>query len=154
MTKRPVGLYFEEYTVGEQVTTAERTITEADLVLFAALTGDYNPLHTSEEFAKTTQHGTRIAHGALTFSYAVGLMNQLKRGEGTVIAYAGIELKYVGVVKPGDTIHCVATVAEKRESKKPDRGVVIQKIQVLNQRGEVVIEQTGTLIVRKKPSEA
>lgn len=153
MAYKPAGLYWEEYTEGEMVETAQRTITEADIVNFSALTWDHNPLHTNEEFVKTTPHGSRIAHGALTFAYSVGLMNMLRRGEGTVIAYAGINVKYTATVCPGDTIHCVCTVTGKKESKKPDRGLIFQKIDVVNQKGVVVVEEECTLMVKRKAAQ-
>lgn len=151
MSDRPVGLYWEEYVVGEWVETVKRTITEADIVNFSALTWDHNPLHTDEEFARATPHGGRIAHGAMTFAYSVGLMNMLRRGEGTVIAYMGINVKYTAPVRPGDTIHCVCTVTGKKETKKPDRGLIFQKVDVVNQDGVTVVEEECTLMVRRKP---
>ncbi|MPN12713.1 Bifunctional protein PaaZ [bioreactor metagenome] len=135
------------------VKSASRTITEADIVNFSALTWDHNPLHTNEEFAKTTPHGERIAHGALTFAYSVGLMNMLRRGEGTVIAYAGINVKYTAPVHPGDTIHCVCTVTDKKETKKADRGLIFQKVDVVNQNGVTVVEEECTLMVRRMPAQ-
>ena len=153
MADRPVGLYWEEYEEGEVVKSASRTITEADIVNFSALTWDHNPLHTNEEFAKSTPHGGRIAHGALTFAYSVGLMNMLRRGEGTVIAYAGINVKYTAPVRPGDTIRCVCTGSGKKETKKPDRGLIFQHIDVINQSGVTVVEEDCTLMVRRKPVE-
>ena len=83
----PLGLYFEDFAIGERMVTRGRTITEADLVQFAGLTGDYNPMHTDAHFMGKSQFGQRIAHGMLTLSYAVGQAYQLGFMERTVIAF-------------------------------------------------------------------
>ncbi|TDA68014.1 MAG: hypothetical protein D9V47_08885 [Clostridia bacterium] len=71
------GLYFEDFAPGQEFLTARRTVTETDIVNFAGLSGDFNPLHTDEEYAKTTPFGRRIAHGLLISSISSGLQNQL-----------------------------------------------------------------------------
>ncbi|MGE5265127.1 MAG: MaoC/PaaZ C-terminal domain-containing protein, partial [Acidobacteriota bacterium] len=101
---RPRGMYFEELSEGTEVVSQGRTIAEADLVNFAGLTGDTNPMHTDAEFAKSTPFGERIAHGMLGLSYAVGLAWMLGFMDGTVIAFTGLEWKFKGPVKIGDTI--------------------------------------------------
>ena len=101
--------------VGDEFYTASRTITEADVVNFAGLSGDYNPLHTDEEWArKNTPFETRIAHGVLIQSIATGLANQLGIFEGSTIAVIEMTSRFVGAVKFGDTIHTVLKVAEKK----------------------------------------
>ncbi|MFQ5596356.1 MAG: MaoC/PaaZ C-terminal domain-containing protein, partial [Anaerolineae bacterium] len=123
MTYQPRGRTFDQFELDEVITTARRTITEADIVNFAGLAGDFNPLHTDEEFAKETPFGTRIAHGMLVASVATGLANQLGIFEGTTIALMEQVIRYRGAVLPGDTIHLELRVADKKESSKPDRGV-------------------------------
>ncbi|MBZ0098850.1 MAG: hypothetical protein K8F30_07180, partial [Taibaiella sp.] len=81
----PIGMYFEEYEVGQKMVTRGRTITEADLVMFAGLTGDYNPMHTDAEYAATSLAEKRVAHGMLIMSYAVGQTYQLGFLERTVL---------------------------------------------------------------------
>jgi acyl dehydratase len=105
------------------------------------LSGDYNPLHTDEEFAKGTVHGTRIAHGLLGASIASGLVAQMGLSIGTALGFLGMTWKYTGTIKAGDTIHVVQTVLEARHTSKPGRGVLNRKIDIVNQRGEIV--QTG-----------
>ncbi|HEY3313757.1 MAG TPA: MaoC/PaaZ C-terminal domain-containing protein, partial [Bacillota bacterium] len=121
-----MGKYFEDFEVGEEQVTPARTITETDVVNFAALSGDYNPLHTDEEFMRQSQFGRRIAHGLLVLAVSHGLVFRLGLLEGTVIAFLGIEsLEFKAPTFFGDTIHVVVKVIDKRESKsKPDRGVV------------------------------
>ncbi|WP_206809165.1 MaoC/PaaZ C-terminal domain-containing protein [Paradesulfitobacterium ferrireducens] len=151
MSYRTRGLTFDQFSVGDEFHTASRTVTEADVVNFAGISGDYNPLHTNEEWAKeNTPFETRIAHGVLIQSIATGLANQLGIFEGTTIAVMEMTSRFVGVVRFGDTIHVVLRVADKKESKKPDRGVANVYIEVLNQRDEPVLQ--GNWIVMLKRS--
>jgi acyl dehydratase len=147
------GRYFEEFTVGERFVTRGRTITEADIVAFAALTGDYNPLHVDAEFGKTTQFGARIAHGMLGASYAVGLIAALGLTEGTVIAIVNMTWDFTAPIKIGDTIHVDQTVKSMRETKKADRGIIIFEVKLINQRGEVVQKGERVLLVSRKPGQ-
>jgi len=148
------GLYWEEWEVGKEFKTASRTVTEADLVIFSGLSGDYNPLHTDEEFCKKTDFGTRIAHGPLVYAIAAGLLFQLHLYDDTLVAFLGFEnLKFTKPVKPGDTIHAKVTVLERRETSRPDRGVMKRQLQVINQRGEVVQEGVQAFLIKRKPAE-
>ncbi len=149
MSNKPRGRTFDQFDVGEVITTARRTVTEADIVNFAGLSGDFNPLHTDEVFAKETPFGTRIAHGMLVASIATGLANQLGVFEGTTIALLEQTVRYRGAVFPGDTIHLELRVADKKESSKPDRGVVTFEATIKNQRGEAVIEGQWVLLMRR-----
>lgn len=143
------GLKFDQFNVGDVYTTASRTVTEADVVAFAGLSGDFNPLHTNEEFAKTTPFETRIAHGVLGVSIATGLANQLGIFEGTTIALMQMTTRFTGAIRFGDTIYLELTVAEKKESSKPNRGVITFDTQVKNQRGESVIEGQWVLMMAR-----
>ena len=147
------GRYFEEFAVGERFVTRGRTITEADIVAFAALTGDYNPLHVDAEFGKTTQFGERIAHGMLGASYAVGLIAALGLTEGTVIAIVNMTWDFTAPIRIGDTIHVDQTVKSMRETKKADRGIIIFEVNLINQRGEVVQKGERVLLVSRKPGQ-
>lgn len=149
MTYQPRGRTFDQFELGEVITTARRTITEADIVNFAGLAGDYNPLHTDEEFARETPFGTRIAHGMLVASIATGLANQLGVFEGTTLALMEQTVRYKGAVRPGDTIHLELRVADKKETSKLDRGVITFGTTVKNQRDEAVIEGQWVLLIRR-----
>ena len=151
---KPRGLYYEDFEVGVPHVTARRTITEADVVTFAGVSGDFNPLHTDEEFGKATPFGGRIAHGVLTLAMATGLTNQLAIYEGTTIALTELTVRFTGVVKFGDTVHVVLTPKEKREHKKPDRGTVIFDLDVRNQRGDTVLAGSWTCLQRRRGSAA
>ncbi|MEW6424067.1 MAG: MaoC/PaaZ C-terminal domain-containing protein [Bacillota bacterium] len=144
------GKTFDELNVGDEFFTASRTVTEAEVVNFAGLSGDFNPLHTDETFGKTTPFGTRIAHGVLIQAIATGLANQLGIFEGTTIAVLEMVSRFTGAVKFGDTIHVVMKVKEKKESKKPDRGLVNVEVRVLNQREEPVLEGNWLIMLVRK----
>jgi acyl dehydratase len=146
-------LYFEDFELGSEYVTRSRTITEADVVAFAGLSGDFNPLHVDEEFAKKTMFGTRIAHGLLGLSVASGLINQMGIGEGTVMAFLGLTWNFKGAIRFGDTITVHQRVAEKRETSKMDRGILRMSITVLNQNGEVVQDGEHVLMVKRRNSE-
>ncbi|GIK39059.1 MAG: dehydratase [Anaerolineae bacterium] len=143
------GLSFDQFEIGAKYISAARTVTEADVVAFAGLSGDFNPLHTNAEFCKETPFGERIAHGMLIVSMATGMANWTGIFEGTTLALLEQVIRYKGAVKFGDTIHLEQEVLEKKESSKPDRGVVIFASRVRNQRDEVVIDGEWTLLMKR-----
>jgi acyl dehydratase len=143
------GLTFDQFNLGDTFTSPRRTVTEADVVTFAGLSGDYNPLHIDEEFAKTTPFGTRIAHGMLSVSMATGMANWLGIFEGTTLALMEQLIQYKNPAKFGDTIHLELKVQEKKETSKPDRGVVVFETKVCNQEGKAVIEGKWTLMMKR-----
>jgi acyl dehydratase len=142
--------FFDEIQVGEEYESPGRTVTEADIVLFAGLSGDYNVLHTDAEFMKSSIFGERIAHGLLGLSIQSGLLTRAMRPYAT-IAFLGLRWKFRGPIKIGDTIRARAKVIGKKETSKPDQGVVTLSRQVLNQRGEVVQEGETDLMVARHP---
>jgi len=146
------GLYFEEFNVGDTVTSAARTITEADIVGFAALSGDWNPIHTDAEFAKSSMFGERIAHGLLGLSIASGLAVRLGFIEDTVIAFMGLDWKFRAPIKIGDTIHMQAQIAEKKPMPRLGGGLVTLNVEVLNQRGETTQKGTWSMLMKLKPA--
>lgn len=146
------GLYWEQWEIGAEFESPARTITEADIVMYAGLSGDYNPLHINEEYCKTTQFGGRIAHGPLVYAIAAGLLFQLHLYDDTLIAFLGFDsLKFTKPTKPGDTIQAKIKVLEKRETSNADRGVMKRQLQVINQRGEVVQEGVQAFLKRRTP---
>lgn len=144
------GRTFDEFENDEVIMTASRTVTEADVINFAGISGDFNPLHTDETFMARSAFGTRIAHGMLVMSIATGLANQLGAFEGTTIAVLNMNVAFKGAVKPGDTIRLKLVVGEKKESSKPDRGIIIFNNEVLNQNDEVVLETQWTIMMSRK----
>jgi 3-hydroxybutyryl-CoA dehydratase len=146
------GLYFEEFNVGDTVTSAARTITEADIVGFAALSGDWNAIHVDAEYAKNGMFGERIAHGLLGLSIASGLAAQLGFIEDTVIAFMGLDWKFRGAIKIGDTIHICAQIAEKKPMPRLGGGIITLNVEVLNQRGETTQKGMWSLLMKMKPA--
>jgi len=144
------GLTFDEFEVGAKYVSQARTVTEADVVTFAGVSGDFNPLHTNAEFGKKTPFGERIAHGMLVVSIATGMAQWSGIFEGTTLALMEQVIRYKGAVKFGDTVHLEQEVLKKKETSKPDRGVVIFASRVLNQRDEVVVDGEWTLLMRRK----
>ena len=144
------GLYWEEWKIGAEFVTSARTITETDIINFAGISGDYNPLHIDEEFCRNPQFGTRIAHGPLVYSIATGLIFQLHLYDDTLIAFLGFDsLKFTKPVKIGDTIHARVEVIEKRETSKSDRGIMKRLLQVLNQNNELVQEGVQAFLLKR-----
>jgi acyl dehydratase len=137
ITVGPNALFFDDFKVGQSWLTPRRTISEADIVMFAGLTGDYNPVHTDEEFAKQTPFGTRILHGPAVFAIATGLEFRLGLKEGTAIAFLGMTWNLKAPVKMGDTIHVYQRVDAVRLTSNPNRGIVTFWVEVRNQAGAV-----------------
>jgi acyl dehydratase len=147
------GLYWEEWDIGAKFESPARTVTEADIVMFAGISGDYNPLHINEEYCKTMPFGTRVAHGPLVYAIAAGLLFQLHLYDDTLIAFLGFEkLMFTKPVKPGDTIRARIKVLEKRETSNPGRGVMKRELKVLNQRDEVVQDALQAFLLKRKPA--
>jgi acyl dehydratase len=147
----PRGLYFEDVEVGQRMVTRGRTTTEADLVNFAGLTGDYNPMHTDAEYMKQSAFGQRIAHGMLTLSYAVGQAYQLGFMERTIVAFRGLEMKFSLPVFIGDTIHVEMVVREKKEARRMGGGLVTIDVKLVNQDGKTVQSGEWVLILGLRP---
>jgi acyl dehydratase len=149
----PRGRYFEEFTLGEHIVTASRTVTESDVLSFAGLTADYNPIHTDAVLAATTPFGQRVAHGALGLSLAIGLAARTGMMEGTVLAFREIEeWKFRLPVYFGDTIHADLTVDELKPLPKLGGGAVVIGADVKNQRGDSVMRGTWTVLFQSKPA--
>jgi len=147
-----VGLYWEDWTVGQEWTTRGRTMTEAAIETCAGLSGDYNPLHTDEEYCKQTPFGTRIAHGPLTYLFAAGLLFQLHLYDDTLIAFLGFDrLRFTKPVKIGDTVRARVRVTETRETSRSDRGIVRRELLVYNQRDELVLEADQSFLIKRRP---
>ena len=135
----PHALYFEDLAVGQQYTSPGRTVTEADLVLFAGLSGDYNVLHTDAEYMKSSLFGERIAHGLLGLSIQYGLLLRAMPplAAGQLVA---VRWKFKGPIRIGDTIAARAHVSAKADGDVPGCGLATIARQIVNQRGEVVQE--------------
>jgi 3-hydroxybutyryl-CoA dehydratase len=146
------GLFFEDFAVGDSIKSAARTITEADIVAFAALSGDWNAIHTDAEFAGQGMFGGRIAHGLLGLSVASGLAMRLGFLEDTTLAFLGLEWKFKLPIMIGDTIHLTATVSNLRAVRRLGGGVVEFGVELLNQRGQVVQLGSWSMLIKSRPA--
>jgi 3-hydroxybutyryl-CoA dehydratase len=146
------GLYFEEFQVGQHITTAGRTIAESDIFTFAGFSGDFNQIHTDAEFSKGTPFGQRVAHGLLGLSIASGLAMRTGVLEGTVIAFREIkDWKFVNPIFISDTIHVEMEVTETKALPRIGGGAVVITLDVKKQSGETVMKGSWTVLVMAKP---
>jgi acyl dehydratase len=144
------SLYYEDFQVGQEYLTRRRTVTEADITIFAGLSGDHSPIHTDEVFAKETPFGARIAQGALGLSIATGLIVQMGLTEDTAIALLEITCKFTDAIRIGDTLQVRQVVEDKRETSTPGRGIVTIRYDVLNQHGKVALAGLEKLMIKKR----
>lgn len=147
----PRGKYFEEFLPGLKITSAGRTITEADIVNFAGLSGDFNQIHLDSQYCITSPFGQRVAHGLLVLSIASGLAVQTGLMEGTVIAFREItEWKFAKPVFIGDTVHAELEVKETKEIQRIGGGSVSINVMVLNQNDEVVMRGGWSVLIASR----
>lgn len=148
----PQDKTFDDFAVGDVVITRGRTVDIGDLTVFSGLTGDHYPLHTDEEYAKTTRFGTRIAHGPLTFAFAVGLVGMSGFYGNAITALVEVKsLRALKPVVPGDTLTVHGTVVElSRSGSNPKYGTVHVNYSVLNQREEEVMSFLQIMLARRR----
>jgi acyl dehydratase len=147
-------MYFEEFEVGTEVVSTGRTVTETDVVTFAGLSGDYNPLHTDAEFAKGTLFGRRVAHGLLVLSIASGLADRLGFIEGTTLAFRELTWKFSQPVFMGDTLRVKARCKELKPMPRLGGGLVIFEVRVVNQEDTTVQKGEWQVLVASKEGTA
>jgi acyl dehydratase len=144
------GVLFDDYKIGATYKTLGRTVSETDIVNFVNLGGFTEPLFMDMEYvAKESVFGRRAAPGVMTFALSEGLCMQTGLIHGTGMAWLGGEVKVVAPVLAGDTIYVEIEIVDKRETKKPDRGIVTYKHRVRNQRGETVMELTLQRMIKR-----
>jgi acyl dehydratase len=145
------GLSGEESSIGAVYRTLARTVSEVDIVNFVNLCGFVEPLFMDMEYvARESVYARRAAPGALTFALSEGLVMQTGLIHGTGMAWLGGELRIVAPVLVGDTIRVEVEIVDKRETRKPDRGIVTYRHQILNQRGELVMEARVQRMIRRR----
>jgi acyl dehydratase len=146
-------IYFEDYEIGLTVTSPARTITETDIVSFAALTGDWNAIHTDAEYSAKQFFGQRVAHGLLVLSIASGLVIRLGFMEETVLAFREMgDWKFSLPVFIGDTVRVRVTVTQTKPMRRLGGGLVRTKVEVLNQDDKVVQRGTWGVLVKSRES--
>jgi acyl dehydratase len=143
--------YLEDLTAGDVFTSAARTITESDVVAFAGLSGDFNPIHTDVEFAKETPYGQRVVYGLLGLSMLTGLLDRTGLFSGSAIAMLGIrDWTFTAPLFIGDTIRFRLTIIDVRRARSGDRGVVQRYFELINQHDEVVQKGHIDILVRAR----
>ena len=151
-SKNSRGLYFEEFLVGQRIITAGRTITEADVVNFAGVSGDFNQMHVDADYSKNSAFGQRVAHGLLVLSVISGLAVHTGVMEGTVIAFREVsEWKFAKPVFIGDTVKAELEVKEVKEIRRIGGGSVTIEVDVLNQNGEIVMKGNWVVLIKSRP---
>jgi 3-hydroxybutyryl-CoA dehydratase len=146
------GMYFEEFSVGQRVRTAARTVTEHDIVGFAGLSGDYNQIHVDAAYARGTPYGQRIAHGLCVLSIASGLAVQTGIMEGTILAFREIEeWKFSAPVFIGDTIHVEIDVLDTKPLPRLTGGAVTLQLDVKNETGKSVQKGKWVALMLSRP---
>lgn len=146
--------YYEDMVVGEEFESPARTVSETDIVNFSALSGDWSPVHSDEEYCRQTPYKTRIAHGLFGLAVAEGLKFRIPEFSGArYVASLFWNYKFTGPILMGDTIRVRVKVQSKRETKKSDRGIVVEYVTMLNQRNEVVQEGEHGLMIWRKPTQ-
>lgn len=143
------GRVFDSFQVGEVIRSGARTITTADVVAFAGLSGDFNPAHVDESFASTSAFRGTIAHGMLVQSVVSGLAYQTGVFDGTVVAFVELVLRFEAPVRPGTSVHLELTVVEKEAEAGPKRGWIRFAARVYDQTGQRVSDGTWTLLVAR-----
>jgi acyl dehydratase len=142
------GKWYDEVVLGERFGTS-LTVTEAHLVLGSGLFGDFNPLHVNEEFARQSMFGTRILHGPFTSALVAAPVGMYFSG--TALAYLEHACRFKAPVRPGDTLTSDWTVAEKLDKPKHKGGIAVLRCVCTNQKGEVVLEADGKILVASRP---
>lgn len=149
------GMYFEEFELGQRITSSGRTITEADVVTFAGLSGDFNSIHTDAEYVKDTAFGQRVAHGLLIISIVSGLAVRTGIMEGTVLAFREIKnWKFSLPVFIGETIHVIMEVTGKKAMPRLGGGSILLSLDVRNQDDQTVMKGTWNVLIQSQAGEA
>jgi acyl dehydratase len=143
--------WYEDYAIGTSFVTPARTIGETEVSMFAMLTGDFNRLHTDAEYMKESVFGERIAHGLLGLSIVNGLKYRTDMDPDAIIAFLGLEWAFSAPIRFNDTIHARIQVANMRETKSPDRGIISFSVAVHNQHAALVQKGTMTMMVKRRP---
>ena len=146
------GLFFEDFETGQTITSSGRTITEADIVAFAALSGDWNPIHTDAVYAAQQPLGQRVAHGLLGMSIASALAMRLGFLEDSLLAFREIEQwKFSQPVFIGDTLRVRLIIMETRLVPRMKGGMITLEIELLNQHEQITQHGRWNVLVKSRP---
>ncbi len=145
--------YFDDFAIGDMLTTANRRITSDDINAFATLSGDHNPLHTDEAFATTGPYGSRIAHGLLVQAIATGLAIDKAGLNGSALGLRHVSCKFSAAVYADDSLHVQLQVTEKKLIPRLEGGNIVVNFRVINQDQLAVQKGTWQILVKSKPTE-
>jgi acyl dehydratase len=144
-------VFYDDFKIGDEFVTTGRTVTEADIVGFAGLSGDFNSLHVDAEYGKSTPFGQRIAHGLLVLSISSGLTVQMGLTSDSIIAFYGIDkLRFVKPVFIGDTLTVKNRVVELTPKDDPGRGLAVFETTVVKQTGEPVLVYFRRVLLKRR----
>ncbi len=147
--------FFEDFAPDQTFESTGRTITEADLTMFSMLSGDWNPIHSDAEFAKSTRYGQRVVHGVLGMAIATGMLHALGIFERSVVAMLGFrDWKFKEPILVGDTIRLELTITAVERGKSGRTGRVGRRFQLINQRGAVIQEGESDVLVLTREAAA
>ncbi|MGB3865151.1 MAG: MaoC/PaaZ C-terminal domain-containing protein [Xanthobacteraceae bacterium] len=146
------SLFYEDFEIGQVFDSPGRTVTETDLSLFCMMSGDWHPLHSDEEYAKTTQFGRRVVGGVFGVALVTGAMSRWGIFESSVIAMLSIgNWRFVGPIYVGDTLSVRMTIVEKRPTKNGSVGIIDREFEIRNQRGEVIQTGRSDALIKLRP---
>ena len=145
------GWFLEDFEIGKTYRSISRTVTETDVVNFAGLSGDFNPLHMDDEYAKSESiFGHRIAHGMIGPVFMTGLSNQMGNFFGTTIAFLELSIRYPAPLEIGATVHLEMTPTDIHHSAKPGRGVLTLDANLVDQTGKVITQCVWKLMMKSR----
>ncbi len=145
------GKYFEDFVIGEEFVSPGRTVTEADLVLYTGLSGDFNQVHTDEEYCrKTSIFKKRVMHGLFALTLVEGLKSRVGLFEGTSIASLEWRWRFVGPMFIDDTVTVRWSISAKRETSKKDRGIITEAVRLVNQAEETIGEGEHLVMMQRR----
>lgn len=145
------GLYYEDFRESREHLTDFRTVTVADIEAFADVSGDRNPLHLDDDYARASIFGGRVAHGLLGLAIASGLLNRSGLTRGTLLAFLGLSWDFRVPLRPGDRVGLRTRVSRLRGTARGDRGIVLLEAKLVTPEDEVLQEGELKLLVRRRP---
>jgi len=146
----PHGMVFEEFAVGQRFETGTRVITEADVMAFADVSGDRNPLHLDEAYGRASAFGERVAHGVLGIAVATGLVNALGLTRGTLVALRGLRWSFEAPIRFGTTVRAILQVEAVHGTRDPGRGRVTLAVDLVDGAGAPLQSGALELLVRRR----
>ncbi len=144
--------YFEDFEPDMELVSPSRTITEGDLVSYTSISGDYNQIYISDEFAKGSIFKGRVLPSPMVFLMATGLYNRIKAIQDHSLAMLGQRWEFHSFAKVGDTLTVKATFPKKRETRHEDRGIVTRSLKVIDQTGKIIATTEGEVMIGRRVS--